>query len=35
VFLLWSEIGFWSILLLVVALGIPIVLNVRHNHRFE
>lgn len=36
VFLLWPEIGFWSLLLLlIVAFGIPIVLNVRHNRRFE
>jgi hypothetical protein len=35
VFLSWSEIGFWSVLLLVVALGVPVALNLRHNRRFE
>lgn len=35
VFLSWSEIGFWSVLLLVIALGVPIALNLRHNRRFE
>lgn len=35
VFLVWSEIGYWSVLLLIVALGIPVVLNLRHNRRFS
>ena len=34
-FTLVQEIGFWAVPLFVIAVGLPIVLNIRHNRRFR